>query len=83
MSVAGPITRFPAEGLSEPQRYIVSFDQNGKSVFLPTDNGDHQSIMVAGAAAQSIMYSIESVPADMNGEADVRFAKKNKVYDIP
>lgn len=79
MSTSGPITGFPAEGLSEPQRLITGHDAKGRSIFLPTDSGDHQAIMVAGAASQSIMYSANKVPVDMNEDADVKFAKENPV----
>ena len=79
MSTSGPVTGFPAEGLHVPQRYITGHNAEGKSVFLSDDNGDHQAIMVAGAAAQSIMYSASKVPVDMNNNTDIKWAKENQV----
>jgi hypothetical protein len=79
MSTSGPITGFPAEGMHHPRRFITTHDKDGKSVFLPEDDGDHKAIMVAGAAAQSIMYSANKVPVNINEEADVKWAKENEV----
>lgn len=83
MSTSGPITGFPAEGLAPPKRFITTHDAEGKSVFLPTDSGDHQAIMVEGAASQSIMYTADKVPANLNDEADVKWAKDNQVRNPP
>ncbi|KAF2014388.1 hypothetical protein BU24DRAFT_213615 [Aaosphaeria arxii CBS 175.79] len=78
MSTSGPLTGFPAEGLPTPQRFITTHDAEGRSVFLPTDSGDHQAIMVAGAASQSIMYSTDKVPINLNEEHDVKWASENQ-----
>lgn len=77
----GPITGFPAPGLTPQNRYVTGYNEEGKSVFLRSDNGDHGAIMVEGAAAQNIIYSTKESPVDVNGEDDIKFAQANKVCD--
>lgn len=79
MSADGPITSFPAPGLPDQHRHIVGHNAEGKSVFLVSDKGDHGAIMVQGAAAQSIPYSTNSTPVDLEGDQDIKFAQENKV----
>ncbi|KAI1078224.1 hypothetical protein F5B20DRAFT_548492 [Whalleya microplaca] len=78
MSTSGNITEFPAPGLRNPFRYITGHDSEGKAIFLQTDHGDHQAVMVEGAAAQNIFYSSNSNPINLNENVDLEFAKKHK-----
>ncbi|KAI1125347.1 hypothetical protein F5Y10DRAFT_268174 [Nemania abortiva] len=77
MAVAsGLCTEFPAPGLRNPIRYITGHNSRGDSVFLQTDHGDHRDIMLGGIGAQNIFYSSGSNPIDVNGNADLEFAKQ-------
>lgn len=75
----GPITQFPANGLSHCSRHITGHSKSGSSIFATSDHGDHHRPVARGWAYQNILYSTPSVPADLNNEADVAFSKANKV----
>lgn len=81
-TMSGPITGFPAEGLRTPKRLVTGYDDAGKAVFLKTDGGDHQAVMVEGIAAQNVIYSTQGFPVDLNGEEDVKWAHENKVMSF-
>ncbi|KAI0547919.1 hypothetical protein F4679DRAFT_552566 [Xylaria curta] len=83
MSTSGPCTEFPAPGLRVPNRYISGHNEKGESVFLRTDHGDHQTVMLGGAAAQNIFYSSESNPIELTDNADLEFIKNNPSLHIP
>ncbi|KAF2844703.1 hypothetical protein T440DRAFT_523263 [Plenodomus tracheiphilus IPT5] len=42
------------------------------------DHGDHDAVMLGGAAAQSVMYSAPTNPIQVTGDADLNFAAKNR-----
>lgn len=75
----GPLSTFPAPGLRDIQRNVTTHDENGVGVFLPADNGDHQSVMVNGGALANILYQTDGWPVDMNGDKDVKWAKATEV----
>lgn len=83
MPAIGPLTSFPATGLPAQNRYIVGHNDEGKSVFLVSDKGDHSATMVEGAAAQNIPYSTNSNPVDFADDQDIKFARENKVFQKP
>lgn len=80
MPTISPLTSFPASGLPSQNRYIVGHNDEGKSVFLVSDKGDHSATMVEGAAAQNIPYSTSSNPVDFANDQDIKFAQENKVF---
>lgn len=75
----GPLSTFPAPGLRDIQRNVTTHDENGVGVFLPADNGDHQSVMVNGGALANILYQTDGWPVDMNGDKDVKWAEATEV----
>ena len=75
----GPLSTFPAPGLRDIQRNVTTHDENGVGVFLPADNGDHQSVMVNGGALANILYQTDGWPVDMNGDKDVKWAQATEV----
>ncbi|KAJ8119175.1 hypothetical protein ONZ43_g3833 [Nemania bipapillata] len=76
---AGFITQdFPAPGLKRIQRHITSFDEHGKSIFLPTDCGEHHRVMGEGEALANIIYSTRETPVDINEEVDISKAKEKE-----
>lgn len=79
MSQGGPVTSFPAPGLSDQHRFIVGHNEAGQSCFIVSDKGDHSAVMVEGAAAQNIPYSTATVPVDLTDDQDVVFAQENRV----
>ncbi|GAP88231.1 putative cupin domain-containing protein [Rosellinia necatrix] len=83
MSRSGPCTGFPAPGLRKTNRYITGHNSNGDPVFLQSDNGDHQTVMIGGAAAQNIFYSSYKTPIELTGNEDLELAKKNPSLHIP
>lgn len=79
-----PFTGFPGTGLPDIKRYITTHNAQGEGVFLPSDNGSHQSLMGgngagAGGAVQNIMYTTQGSAIDMNEEADLKWARDNAV----
>ncbi|KAL2138240.1 hypothetical protein VTI28DRAFT_7194 [Corynascus sepedonium] len=67
-STPGPFTEFPGKGLPDINRYITTNNGQGESVFLPTDNGDHQAVIANGHAVQSILYTTQGASVDLNGD---------------
>ncbi|RYP20628.1 hypothetical protein DL765_002699 [Monosporascus sp. GIB2] len=74
----GPISEFPAPGLRHSQRFITSYNKEGKGVFLPADDGDHHRIMVGGHAVANIIYSTLGYPVDLKDEKDIKYARENE-----
>ncbi|KAI3327609.1 hypothetical protein HD806DRAFT_549539 [Xylariaceae sp. AK1471] len=83
MPAPGLCTEFPAPGLRNPIRYITGHNAHGDSVFVQTDHGDHRDVMLGGIGAQNIFYSSGSNPIDVNGNADLEFAKNKPSLHIP
>lgn len=77
---AGFITStFPAPGLPRIQRHITGHDEEGKSVFLSTDDGDHFRVMGEKQAVANIIYSTQETPIELNGNADIQKAAEKEV----
>ncbi|RYO76666.1 hypothetical protein DL764_010283 [Monosporascus ibericus] len=74
----GPISKFPAPGLRHSQRFITTYNKEGKGVFLPADDGDHHKIMVGGHAVANIIYSTLGNPVDLKDEKDIKYARENE-----
>lgn len=79
-SDTGPISKFPADDLRPTKRFITSHNKSGQGVFVGDDSGEHHRVMVRGKGVANIIYSTSSNPVDMNGEADIRYARNNEVY---
>ncbi|KAI9146992.1 Short-chain dehydrogenase srdC [Paramyrothecium foliicola] len=69
---------FPIPGLTAINRYITGHDDDGKSVFLSTDSGDHYRQMGDNRVMCNILYSTQETPVDLNGNADIRKAKESE-----
>ncbi|TRX91637.1 hypothetical protein FHL15_007419 [Xylaria flabelliformis] len=69
---------FPAPGLRRTVRHITGHDDNGKSVFLKVDCGDHHRIMGNNQAIANILYSTKETPVDVNGDVDIKYAAENE-----
>lgn len=77
---AGFITNgFPAPGLTRIQRHITGHDDQGKSVFLSTDSGEHYRVMGEKQAVANIIYSTQETPVELNGNIDIQKAKEAEV----
>ena len=76
---AGPLTTFPAPGLRDLQRNVTTHNEAGEGVFLPPDNGTHQSVMVNGGALSNILYQTTGWPVDLNNEKDVKWSEATEV----
>jgi hypothetical protein len=74
---------FPAPGLRQIFRHITGQDEQGKSVFLHSDHGDHYRLMVEKQAVANILYSTRETPVDLNDNVDVRMAKAEEVGCVP
>ena len=72
-------TPHPVQGLPRVVRHITGHDAEGKSVFLSTDIGDHHRELVNKSAIANILYSTREHPVDLNGAADVKYARGNEV----
>ena len=70
---------FPAPGLKQIQRFITGHNDDGKGVFLSTDNGDHTRIMFDGRAVSNIVYSTQETPVNLKGDSDVKKAGASEV----
>lgn len=70
---------FPAPGLRQINRHITGHNDDGKSVFLSTDNGDHHRIMGEKQAVANILYSTQETPVQLNGNVDIEKASKEEV----
>ncbi len=83
-SEAGPsvgyITQgFPAPGLRRTVRHITGHNDEGKTIFLTTDCGDHHSLMGEQQAIANILYSTMETPVDLNDNVDIKHAKEKEV----
>ena len=75
---------FPAPGLRQIFRHITGQNDEGQSVFLHSDHGDHYRLMVEKQAVANILYSTRETPVDLNDNVDVKKAKAEevgRVYD--
>lgn len=70
---------FPAPGLRQIFRHITGFNDQGESVFLHSDHGDHYRLMVEKQAVANILYSTRETPADLNDNVDIVKAKSEEV----
>ncbi|KAI1377700.1 hypothetical protein F4677DRAFT_45320 [Hypoxylon crocopeplum] len=71
-------TGWPAPGLRRTVRHITGHNAEGKGIFLSTDCGDHHRIMGNQQALANIIYSTKETPVEINGDADVKYAKENE-----
>ncbi|RYP04698.1 hypothetical protein DL765_010101 [Monosporascus sp. GIB2] len=71
-------TPHPVQGLPRVVRHITGHDTDGKSVFLSTDIGDHHRELVNKTAIANIIYSTREHPVQLNGDVDVKYARKNE-----
>lgn len=78
-AIPGPLITFPAPGLRDIQRNVTTHNEAGEGVFLPPDNGTHQSVMVNGGALSNILYQTTGWPVDLNGEKDVKWSEETAV----
>jgi hypothetical protein len=75
-------TGWPAPGLRRNVRHITGHNAEGKGIFLSTDCGDHHRVMGNEQAIANIIYSTKETPVELNGDADIKYAKENEVrYD--
>lgn len=86
-SEAGPsvgyITQgFPAPGLRRTVRHITGHNDDGKTVFISTDCGDHHKLMGEQQAIANILYSTRDTPVDLNDNLDVELAKEQEVSSL-
>lgn len=70
---------FPAPGLRQIFRHITGHNDQGQSVFLHSDHGDHYRLMVEKQAVANILYSTRETPVDLNGNVDIQKAKSEEV----
>lgn len=70
---------FPAPGLRRTVRHITGHNDEGKSVFLATDCGDHHRLIGDKQALGNILYSTSETPVDMNNEKDLKHAQEHEV----
>lgn len=70
---------FPAPGLTRTRRHITGHNEEGKSVFLTTDSGDHHRVMGEQQAVANILYSTMETPIELNGNVDIQHAKEHEV----
>ncbi|KAJ3574151.1 hypothetical protein NPX13_g4467 [Xylaria arbuscula] len=78
LTSAGYVSTFPAPGLRRTVRHITGHNAEGKGVFLSTDDGDHHRIIGDKQAIGNIIYSTNQTPADLNDDADLKYAKENE-----
>ncbi|KAI1405139.1 hypothetical protein F4819DRAFT_494345 [Hypoxylon fuscum] len=69
---------FPAPGLTRTRRHITGHNEEGKSVFLTTDSGDHHRVMGEQQAVANILYSTMETPIELNGNVDIQHAKEHE-----
>ncbi|PHH61955.1 hypothetical protein CDD81_7704 [Ophiocordyceps australis] len=75
---------FPIPGLPKIQRHITGYNEQGQSVFLSTDEGDHNRVMrdeEQGSDKQAIaniIYSTQETPVELNGNVDIRKASEKE-----
>lgn len=79
---AGYASSFPAPGLRQIFRHITGHNDEGKSVFLSSDHGDHHRVMGEQQAVANILYSTRETPVELNDNADIEKAKSEEVRTI-
>lgn len=70
---------FPAPGLPRTVRHITGHNDEGKSVFVSTDCGNHHRMMGDQQALANIMWSTHETPVDMNNDKDLKEAEEREV----
>ncbi|KAI7912105.1 cupin domain-containing protein [Pyricularia oryzae] len=68
------VDSFPAAGLRQVFRHITGNADDGKSVFLHSDHGNHHRVIGEKQAVANIMYSTQETPVELNGDVDVQKA---------
>lgn len=76
---AGYVQSFPAPGLRRNVRIVTGHNAEGKGIFVSTDCGDHHRVIGNEQALANIIYSTKETPVEMNGDADLKYAKENEV----
>ncbi|TVY25502.1 hypothetical protein LHYA1_G005107 [Lachnellula hyalina] len=71
---AGYVSSFPAPGLRQILRHITGHNEDGKSIFLSSDNGSHTRVMGERQAVANIIYSTQETPVELNGNVDIEKA---------
>ncbi|RYP63554.1 hypothetical protein DL771_009216 [Monosporascus sp. 5C6A] len=69
------VQSFPVPGLRQIFRHITGHNEEGKSVFLRSDQGDHHRVMGEQQAVANILYSTQETPVELNGNVDIEKAK--------
>ncbi|KAI0886287.1 uncharacterized protein GGS22DRAFT_179189 [Annulohypoxylon maeteangense] len=69
---------FPAPGLRQIFRHITGHNDQGDSVFLQSDHGEHCRLMVEKQAVANILYSTWETPVELNDNVDVQKAKEQE-----
>lgn len=72
-------TPHPVQGLPRVVRHITGHNDEGKSVFLSTDIGDHHRELVKKSGLANILYSTNQHPVELNGDVDIKYARENEV----
>ncbi|PVH97446.1 hypothetical protein DM02DRAFT_658302 [Periconia macrospinosa] len=75
---AGYCNVFPAPGLRRTVRHITGVNEEGQSIFLSTDCGDHHRVMGNEQAVANILYSTKETPANLNNNEDTKYGKDNE-----
>lgn len=70
---------FPAPGLRQIVRHITGHNENGDSVFLLSDNGEHYRLMVEKQAVANILYSTRETPVQLTNNIDLQKAREAEV----
>lgn len=73
------VESFPAPGLRQIVRHITGLNEQGDSVFLHSDHGDHHRFMVQNQAISNLLYSTQETPVDLNNNVDIQKAKEKEV----
>lgn len=73
------VESFPAPGLRQIVRHITGLNEQGGSVFLHSDHGDHHRFMVQNQAISNLLYSTQETPVDLNNNIDIQKAKEKEV----
>ena len=72
-------TEWPVAGLSRVMRHITGHNEEGQSVFMSSDCGDHHRVIGDKQAIGNIIYSTNSTPIELTDDADLKHAKENEV----
>lgn len=73
------VDSFPAAGLRQVFRHITGNADDGKSIFLHSDHGNHHRVIGEKQAVANIMYSTQETPVELNGDVDVQKALSQEV----